>query len=80
MAKTIKPLYKASELKKTSNSKLWVTFKAGTTPTKNGVVYGSTLTRDEVRNDFAKRNNVMITDVRSRRVANLTTRRLQNTK
>lgn len=78
-SKTIKPLYKATELKKTSNAKLWVTFKAGTTPSK-GLVYSATLTRDQIRNDFAKRNDISMSAVRARRVSNMTSRRLKNTK
>ncbi len=78
--KTIKPLYKATELKKSAkSSQLWVTFKSGSTPTK-GIVYGSTLTRDEVRCDFAKRSGCTIQEVRARRVSNIAARKLKNAK
>lgn len=78
--KTIKPLYKASELKKTTKTaKLWVAFKSGSTPTK-GSVYGATLTRDQVRCDYAKRTGCTIQEVRSRRASNLAVRKLKNAK
>lgn len=77
--KAVKPLYKATELTKKSNGKLWVAFKSGSVPSK-GMVYGSTLSRDQVRNVASKELGVKIQDVRARRVSNMSSRRLKNTK
>lgn len=77
--KTIKPLYTATNLKKTAKSNLWVAFTAGSKPS-NGTVYGSTLTRDQVRNAYSKYANCTIQEVRARRVSNLDVRKLKNSK
>ena len=74
---TIVPMYKASQLTKNSSKDLWVAFPAGSTP-KNGLVYGSKLTRDRVRSLASKEFNVRIQEIRSRRVKNMENRRLTN--
>jgi hypothetical protein len=64
--KAIKPLYSATNLKKTSAKNLWVTFVAG--DERNAQVFTSTLTRDAVRNNARKYFGVNMSDVRARRV------------
>jgi hypothetical protein len=61
--KTVKPLYPVSRLTKNSNSKLWVAFPVNR-ETK-GLVYSSTLTRDQVRRNVATVMGISKDDVRS---------------
>ena len=77
--KSVKPLYSAKQITKKTTPTLWVVFTSGSTPSK-GTVYSSKLSRDQVRADYAKRNSVAIQSVRSRRVSNLSSRKLSNTK
>lgn len=77
--KSVKPLYKATDLTKKSNGKLWVAFKSGSTPSK-GIVYSSTLSRDNVRVAASKAFEVKIQDVRARRVSNMSARPIKNSK
>jgi hypothetical protein len=74
----IKPMYNASKLTKNSSRNLWVVFPAGTSPKNDGLVYSSTLSRDKVRSLCARALNMNTQDIRSRRVSNLTTRKLTN--
>lgn len=65
--RTIKPMYRTSEITNRTNKKLWVTFMAGSTT--NGLVYSMTLTRDEARNAASKMFGTSITNIRSQRVS-----------
>lgn len=67
----VKSLYSASKLTKNSTKNLWVVYPAGDEP-KNGLVFSSTLTRDNVRNAGRKELGLYFTqDVRARRVSNM---------
>lgn len=65
--KTVKPLYAATALTKNSSAKLWVVFPKD--KTSRGLVYSSTLSRDNVRTYAYKALGVEFNDVRSRRVS-----------
>ena len=65
--RSIKPMYRTSELTNRTNKNLWVTFVAGQ-PT-NGLVFSMSLTRDEARNAASKMFGTPIQSIRSQRVS-----------
>ena len=64
--KSIVSMYPASRLTKNSSRELWVTFPAYNP--NRGLVFSSTLTRDQVRRKASKELGVAFENVRSRRV------------
>lgn len=74
--KSIKSLYPATRVTKSTAKKLWVAFPEGN-PEK-GLVYSSKLSRDTVRNAASKVFGVAMSEVRSRRVENLRARKIRN--
>ena len=64
--RTVKPMYNTSEITTRTNGNLWVTFESGTP--KKGLVYSSTLSRDEARNAASKMYGTSIQNIRSQRV------------
>lgn len=64
--KSIASMYPATRLTKNSSRELWVTFPSWSPA--NGLVFSSTLTRDQVRRKASKELGVSFEDVRSRRV------------
>lgn len=64
--RTVKAMYKTSEITNRTNGNLWVTFEAGSP--KRGLVYSMTLTRDEARNASSKMLGTSIQNIRSQRV------------
>ena len=64
--RTVKPMYNTSEITNRTNANLWVTFVSGA-PTK-GLVYSSTLSRDEARNASSRMFGTSIQNIRSQRV------------
>lgn len=66
--RSIKPMYRTSEITNRTNKNLWVTFVAGSP--SNGLVYSMTLTRDEARNAASRMFGQPIQSIRSQRVSN----------
>lgn len=66
--RSIKPMYRTSELTNRTNKNLWVTFVAGQ-PT-NGLVFSMSLTRDEARSASSRMFGTSIQNIRSQRVSN----------
>lgn len=65
--KTMRPMYKVSEITNRTNKNLWVVFE--TNKSSKGLVFSGTYTRDQIRCAMAKITGAAFTDIRSQRVS-----------